>query len=37
MGQRLGLLSPEARRLFWNINPTEVVGQSEISKNKAIE
>ena len=36
-GQRLGLLSPEARRLFWNINPTEVVGQSEISKNKVIE
>ncbi len=36
-GQRLGLLSPEARRLFWNINPTEVVGQSEINKNKVIE
>lgn len=36
-GQRLGLLSPESRRLFWNIDPTEVVDQFEINKNKVIE
>lgn len=39
-GQRLGLLSPEARRLYWNVNPTEVLNinqDAEKVKNSLIE